>query len=581
VAGSLLNCIPRVLVAAGASTVLLAVSLPPAMGQESVSNSAGAIAPDLYQFAPATLSELADAARITHKLDRAEDSRAFLRQILNAQASDEELRALRQEVGINLFLELRSDPKLLPESEQVLKAMNAASRPAPLPAAELEALVQSLGLQGIVAVRAATELIAVGDDAIPVLLAADVKTPAGRVADKILKEHARDLRGGLLKQLEASNDATRVRVLKLLSSTADRNLAIRLLRWRFDPMSSELVSAAARDAIIRLSHSELRAETVPEAIGVLVEEAEHLIRKSNERFSSSRHPASLEKLSGRNPRTDSLVEALALLVDALRLDPENERANILAHVVNCASTDPILTTEASVAAKLSSQELWNGLDAALELRSSIAAIEFLRGLRDVATESSDHEQAGRVLREALLSPDARIRHLAADCVRRHWPSDARTSSVLQTVLAARQGSVKPEVVIVDNNVRHARTLKTVLEAADYSPQTAETAAEGFEVAASQMNCELFILNAESPGWTLPMTLANLRADVRTRNTPIVVIGPDRFASRVAALAEIYPGTWFVPEPVGRDSLIIQLEILNLPGIVLTPADRVALKRLAE
>jgi CheY-like chemotaxis protein len=149
------------------------------------------------------------------------------------------------------------------------------------------------------------------------------------------------------------------------------------------------------------------------------------------------------------------------------------------------------------------------------------------------------------------------------------------------VLSARKGSVKPEVVIVDNDVRQARDLQTVLKSANYSPETAETAAEGFELAVSQMNCELFILNAESPGWTLPMTLANLRADARTRNTPIVVIGPQRFASRMAALGEIYPGTWFVPEPVGKDSLNIHLEMLNLPGIVLTPADRAVLKKLAE
>lgn len=581
VARSFFNCLPRILAAAGASTVLFAVASQPAMGQEADSVPAGAIAGDLYQFPPTTLSELADAARITQKLDRADDARAFLKQILNSQPSEEELRALKQQVGITLFIELRRDPRLLPESEQLLKAVNSANLSAPLPAGELQALVQSLGQQGIVAVRAATELIASGDDALPALLAADVNTPSGRVADKILQEHARDLRGGLLTQLDSSDDSARVRILKLLSGTADREMAIRLLRWQFDPKSDELVSMAARDAISRLSRSELRAETVSEATKILIDEAEKLIRTASERFPASGQSTAVDKLSGRQPRTESLNNARTMLADALRLDPQNETANILTNVVNCEATSPQLTAEASVAAKLSSQELWNGLAVALELRTPIAAIEFLRGIRAAVTEPSDYEKAGAILRHAMISPDARIRHMAADLVRRKWPSEARAGSVLQTVLSARKGSVKPEVVIVDNDVRQARDLQTVLKSANYSPETAETAAEGFELAVSQMNCELFILNAESPGWTLPMTLANLRADARTRNTPIVVIGPQRFASRMAALGEIYPGTWFVPEPVGKDSLNIHLEMLNLPGIVLTPADRAVLKKLAE
>ena len=96
-----------------------------------------------------------------------------------------------------------------------------------------------------------------------------------------------------------------------------------------------------------------------------------------------------------------------------------------------------------------------------------------------------------------------------------------------------------------------------------------------------MNCELIVLDTEAPLWPIATTLANLRADIRTRNTPVVVIGDDRFATRVLALTRTYPGVWFVAEPAGTDSLLLKIAQQNLPGFVLTAEDRAAMKTLAK
>jgi hypothetical protein len=77
------------------------------------------------------------------------------------------------------------------------------------------------------------------------------------------------------------------------------------------------------------------------------------------------------------------------------------------------------------------------------------------------------------------------------------------------------------------------------------------------------------------------TVANLRADIRTRNTPVVIIGHPRFQDRVTALAEIYEGVWFISEPAGTESLLSKMAQANIPPAALTAEDRAAIKSLAE
>ena len=193
----------------------------------------------------------------------------------------------------------------------------------------------------------------------------------------------------------------------------------------------------------------------------------------------------------------------------------------------------------------------------------------------------DFTEAGRVLRKSILNPDARVRFLTAHLLRNKLPLEVRHSAVEQSLAAAKNGSLKPEMVVVSADNKQLRNLELVFQDAGYVPGTAETGPEGFELAARQMNCELFVLNAESPRWPIATTLANLRADVRTRNTPVVVIGEQRFRSRVLALAEIHPGVWFIPEPAGTESLLSKLAQVNMPANALTSDDRAVMKSQAQ
>ncbi len=565
---------------------LLAVSFggsveaqPPAVTSDASVAASSVIAADLYQFPPVSPEELLEAARVTSKLDRPGDAKAFLRQILNSQLGENELRLLREQVGPAPFLELRQDARLRPESVELLAAVNAASRTKTWSTAELQDFVQKLAVPGSVGTNAASELNASGEAALPALLAADPATSAGQVADQLLRSQASSFRSGLIRQMTDASPELQVRLIRLLQSTGQPDVAIRLLRWQFDPAVNPSVSDAAREALAVLTESQPVISSRAEAADFLVQNATTRLQESGARFSTLDEPDAVKQVAVRNLRLATLNDARATLADAVVIDPISERALTVSLVAESATADASLTTEPTVAAGKSSAELLNGLAVALGLHP-VAAIELLKGLQAVSAADTDLVETGRVLGKALLHPDARVRLLAA--VRSEkLPVEVSRASVARCLSSVRNGSLKPEIVIVSPDVDQLRTLQLVFQDAGFEPQIASTGPEGFEIAAVQMTCELFILDAESPLWPFATTIANLRADVRTRNTPIVVIGQERFHARVLALSKIHQGVWFIPEPAGSLSLLQKLSLKNLPANVLTAEDRATMKKLAE
>lgn len=569
-----------------AGTTLAVLSGSSTFGQEetqspaTTSDGSKAIAGDLYQFPPTSPTELLEAARVTQKLDRVADSRAFLRKILDLQLGENELQAFRDEVGASPFLDLRSDIRLQPESAQLLTAVNQAIKSKSYTTQELQDLAAQLGTRGFVGTRAAAELMSSGESAIPVLLAVAPDSPSAVVSNQILARNARPWRSGLLKQLETADSTTRIRILDLLGLTADSELAVRLLRWKFDPSLGSDVTRAAHNAITRLLDGQQSVESGAEAVDVLTQRARSLLMASEAHFSDLNQAELLVDLTGQNPRVAKLEECRALLSDALAIEPENQTTLEYSLIVECAALKNPLNSEPSLVAGKSAAELQTVLNVALDLRSE-AAIEILRGLKTLPAVDNTTDEAVRVLNRALLSPDARVRCLAASIGRNQQPLSVNAAAVSRFLMSAKNGSLKPEVVIVSGNASWRKDRELVFRDAGYAPQVAAAGPEGFELAASQLNCELFVLDAESPRWPIATTLANLRADVRTQNTTVVVIGDSRFRDRVEALAQIYPGVWFLPEPAGSESLIAKLAQQNIPAIRLSAEDRAAMVKLAE
>lgn len=278
-------------------------------------------------------------------------------------------------------------------------------------------------------------------------------------------------------------------------------------------------------------------------------------------------------------RSDELAKTH--LADVLTLDPENTEARLLSIVLGASSSAATAEADGGSSPKLTSEDLLSALEISLNLQCFEAAASLLQAFPKQSTDSTFNSSAPKLLGEALKSPDAKVRTLAARIARTSFSGRCSSSAVSRTFLAATNGSLKPEMVIVSPDDSQLRTLQAVFQDAGFAANIAETGADGFQQAASQMNCELFVLQAESPIWPMATTLANLRSDVRTRNTPVVIIGHPRFQDRVAALSEIYEGVWFISEPAGTESLLSKMSQKNIPGPTLTAEDRALIKALAE
>ena len=541
------------------------------------------IAGDLFQFPPETPDSILEAAIITQELNRQDDARKFLRKLLDQQLGEVELRALRLRMGAGPFLALSGDRKLQPEARELLLAVNAASKPQPLSSTQLQELIQALATPSEAATQAAVTLVANGNSSAAALLAADANTPAGKVADQLLKTHARSIRQGLMAELNLANPNGRFRLVQLLAGTADTNIAHGLLRWQFDPESDAATRDAAAKAVERLSKGSLRAATATDASDLLTQRGADLLKSAAGRLTLVHDPAVILEQTGRDRRAEVLSDATRYLTNALALDASNRRASSLLLVAKSAATDSSLAAAASVAVGQALPDLAAALVAALEIDEAHAGIELLRGLKmgdysAIAAES--REPVESALKTAMNSPDPRIRMLSCDVAMNVAHTDISSPAVKRTLTSVRDGSLKPEAVVVDSNDTSLRNLDEALEDAGFAVALSQTGQDGFDAAVLQMNCELILVAAESAGWPLATTLANLRSDVRTRSVPIVVVGPDRFAARVSSLGEIHPGIWFLAEPVGIETLVLKLDSLQLPHHLLSPEDRAAMKQLA-
>ena len=278
-------------------------------------------------------------------------------------------------------------------------------------------------------------------------------------------------------------------------------------------------------------------------------------------------------------RSDELAETH--LADVLTLDPENAKARLLTFVLTASSPTTTAEVGAKTPSELANEDLLSALEIALDLQCFDAAASLLKAFPKGSADSTFNSLAPKVLGEALKSPDAMVRTLAARIARTSFSGQYSSSTVSRTFLAAANGSLKPEMVIVSPDDSQLRTLQAVFQDAGFAADIAETGPDGFQQAALQLNCELFVLQAESPIWPMATTLANLRSDVRTRSTPIVIIGHPRFHDRVSALSEMYEGVWFISEPAGTESLLSKMSQKNIPGPTLTPEERALIKTLAE
>jgi hypothetical protein len=166
------------------------------------------------------------------------------------------------------------------------------------------------------------------------------------------------------------------------------------------------------------------------------------------------------------------------------------------------------------------------LKLALESDNPAAALASLRVLGQTGSR-------GRLVAEksplvaALNAPEWRVQFAAAETLlqldpAQPFPGAARVVEILARGLS---GDPQSRSVVIDPNTDRGASIAGMISALGFTPGLARTGQDGFRIAAEQGDVELAVLHLNTIQWDLTQTLANLRADPRTRRIPIAVYGP--------------------------------------------------------
>ena len=135
------------------------------------------------------------------------------------------------------------------------------------------------------------------------------------------------------------------------------------------------------------------------------------------------------------------------------------------------------------------------------------------------------------------------------------------------------GSAKPEAVVIDSRTGESRGTAAVLIAAGYATVATGSGQSGFEAAVRQLHCELIVIHSNCLKWPLSLTVANLRRDYRTTDTPIVIYGPERDRQATENIRSQYRGLWFMPQPLSEITFTDAARLSGLPNPKLTEEER--------
>ena len=503
--------------------------------------------PKLFQQAPESPADLVRAASIAAGLQRIQLAREYLQIVVASELSEEELLNLREGAGIDVILKIHANPELQPMAGTLLKAVNRASAEELARIESADVLVKQLGVDTAGTLNAAMGLLKHGDAAAEAMLAVGTESQSGQLALELFHQYPRLFRRGIVAALPKLPPTAQVQGLRVVGAAADPTLAGLLLGYEFGPDQDEQVRVAAKQAIERLWDSGTPPVDADSAVGWLTQQAARVLSNVQNNFSV-----------GENQTPQ---RALVLAQIAAQIEPGSLRtaATLLACRLSAgAATDTAESPEVREAA----------LQIVLDTGGGPAVSSLLGTRPDQLRQAMD-----------LTAPATRLQ--AAISMMKLPPSTRGSSRANILVQDAAEGSQQPEAVVIDPRIYVATLGKDLLTDQGYDAVRTLSGQHGFEAAARQLRCELILIHSNCTRWSLSKTIANLRADIRTAQTPIVIYGPRRSRGCALSLQSNYEGLWFMTGPVSELNFANELRRLHVPAPRMTQAERSRLIQMAS
>jgi CheY-like chemotaxis protein len=133
----------------------------------------------------------------------------------------------------------------------------------------------------------------------------------------------------------------------------------------------------------------------------------------------------------------------------------------------------------------------------------------------------------------------------------------------------KSGSGKPAILIVDDSVLIATSIKMILEPKGYEVLDASSGADGLKLAESKLP-KLILLDMIMPGMDGIETLVRLKSNPKTAAIPVLMVTGNQMGKDVEK-AFGYGATGYIVKPVDAERLLAKISSIISPASPPPPA----------
>lgn len=556
---------------------------PPATTPETTT-ATGLTAADLLLSKPETPEQLMQAVVQLTDLGHAASAKAYLDQLLKGNPDDELILKLRDKYGPAAFLRLANNNKLQPESITLLKKMESAFRAYATDPSRINSLIDALSGTPTERDIAIIQLKSAGEIVAPPILKQLSQSQAPARNDELtfaLTQLGDPVVPPLIAALRSPQEKIRKIAADVLGDLARPTDALYLWNPAFSQSQPQNVQVAARMALAKILGKNPRKTyelNRHEAQLILKNAALNLYQKHETK--SETQPiwvwdnAAQTVVKKELPAQEvNLVEGLRLAKEALEMSPDKQDVQTLYLAMALALeayqvgwNQPLPEgpgTTFNLALLSGPSAVSRVLALAMKQGHTPSALAALKALGQIGSRTLLHEQLDKhsSLIAALNYPDRRVQFAAATAIlqldpAKPFPGANRVISILTRAL---RGEGTQAAIVVDSSIPRGQTMAGVFHELGYETTPVQTGMAGFKAATDRMDVEFIALEYNIARWGLSQTIANLRADSRTANIPIVIYGPLRLQNKIEYSTRYYPLVKYMVESENTDDIGSQLK----------------------
>jgi hypothetical protein len=534
----------------------------------------------------ATPPEWARAAKDLAELGRPDLGRQFLKQMIDAKLSDQQLADLADQFGTGMLLSMATREEMLPEARQLADAILAAvnrSLQDPARIAELIGQLQDPSAQQ--RLRALTDLGQAGSAAVGPLVA--VLTEQGRAAEHAavraaLAELRSDAVDPLVGLLEASNPRLVTEAIRILAQMGAKQAGIYLLRPCCSQTSEPEVRATAAAALKAWYGS---TPTKPEALRLLRERAKAYFDHKQPikggvdgRVQLWRWDENNKQCVPKSYPADEAACAMAarLARDAYALAKEDPQIRLLylttmleEAAYEAGLDEPLPDGQGTATAKAADfgagviEDLLQHAIAGDHVPAATAAARIL-GRIGTADELLRQAAQPAPLVRAARHPDRRLRMAATDAVIRLQPAGPfpGSSYIPQSLAFFAASSGTRRALVAGPSTEDSRRLAGWLAGLGFEVDTAVTGRELGRLASQKPDYELALIDAAIDRPPVDFLLQQLRHDCRSATLRVGLIARSGQLGRADRVARRDPLALAFSRPHSDESFAWQIEQLR-------------------